>query len=90
MASKPQDTWYVSYETPRQEKRRFVRQTETFKTEREAKQFAQSKLAQTLHITAGTLNPYQPRRTVPSLQVFDWVKEPDETDRGYRRGATAR
>ena len=89
MAGKPQDTWYVSYETPRQEKRPFVRQTETFKTEQEAKQFAQSKLAQTSNITAGTLNPYQPKRTVSSLQVLDWVKEPDETGRGYSRGATA-
>jgi hypothetical protein len=78
MAGRPQDTWFVSYETSRLEKRPFARQTETFKTEQEAKQFAKSKLVQTLNITAGTLNPYQPRRTVTSKQVPDWVEESDE------------
>jgi hypothetical protein len=77
MVSQPKDTWYVSYETSRREKRPFARQTETFKTEREAKEFARSKLVQTLNVTAGTLNPYQPRRTVTSIQVPDWVEEPD-------------
>ncbi len=75
---KPRSTWFVSYETSRQEKRPFVRQTETFTTEQEAKQFAKSKLVETLNITAGTLNPYQPRHAVTSMQVPDWVDEPDE------------
>jgi hypothetical protein len=84
MANKPLDTWYVSFETPRQEKRPFVRQTETFKSEREAKQFAEAKLIHTHNITAGTLNPYQPRRTVTPMQVLDWVEEPDETNGVHR------
>jgi hypothetical protein len=84
MANKPQGTWYVSFETPRQERRKFARLTETFTSEREAKQFARAKLVHTQSITAGTLNSYQPRRTVNPLQVPDWVEEPDGTNGVHR------
>jgi hypothetical protein len=51
--------------------------TETFANEREAKQFARAKIGAAQNLTAGTINPHQPKRTVPSTQVPDWVDEPD-------------
>ena len=77
MRGKPQSTWYVSFETPRQEKRKFARVTETFASEREAKQFAKAKLSPTQIVTAGTINPHKPKRTVTPVQVYEWVGEPD-------------
>jgi hypothetical protein len=65
MAKKPRGVWYVSFELPRKGKRSFARATETFLNEREAKQFARAKLAHTLNIRAGTLNPHLPKRTSP-------------------------
>lgn len=80
MANKPQGTWYVSFETPRQNRRKFARLTQTFMNESEAKQFARAKLVQTQSIAAGTLNPYLPKRTVSAMQVPEWVEEPDPLD----------
>jgi hypothetical protein len=51
--------------------------TEAFATEREAKQFAKTKMGPTQNITAGTINPHAPKRTVTPTQVPDWVEEPD-------------
>jgi hypothetical protein len=80
MANKSQGTWYVSFELPRVGKRPFARATETFPNEREAKQFARAKLVHTLNISAGTLNPHQPKRAIAPLQVPAWVEEPDEAN----------
>ena len=80
MTNKPQGTWYVSFRPPRLEKRPFARLTETFANERDAKQFAKAKLVQTRQITAGTINPHMPKRTVTPMQVLGWVEEPDEAD----------
>jgi hypothetical protein len=77
MAKKP--TWYVSFEAPSQEKR-FARLTQTFASEREAKQFAKAKLVSTQNITAGTINPHTPKLIVPPMQVFDWLEESDKAD----------
>jgi hypothetical protein len=77
MPSKLQGTWYVSFRPPRLEKRPYTRLTETFANEREAKQFAKAKLGPTQIITAGTINPHTPKRTVTPMQVLDWVEEPD-------------
>jgi hypothetical protein len=79
MANTPPDTWYVAFELPRVAKRSRARNTETFPNEREAKQFARAKLIQTLKITAGTLNPYSPKRTVTPENMPDWIEEPDES-----------
>jgi hypothetical protein len=75
MANKPQDLWYVSFELPRERKRSFARGTETFPNEREAKQFARAKLDHTLNITAGTLNPHLPKRTIAPMQIPEWIEE---------------
>jgi hypothetical protein len=80
MAKKPRGVWYVSFELPRKGKRSFARATETFLNEREAKQFARAKLADTLNIRAGTLNPHLPKWTIATVQIPDWVEEPDEAD----------
>jgi hypothetical protein len=79
MANKSQDTWYVSFELPRGN-RKHARVTETFRSEVEAKKFAEAKLAETQHVTAGTLNPHLPKRTIASAQMLEWLGEPDEWD----------
>jgi hypothetical protein len=74
MANKSQDTWYVSFELPRGN-RKHARATETFRSEVEAKKFATAKLAETQHVTAGTLNPHQPKRTIAAAQILEWLEE---------------
>jgi hypothetical protein len=72
------DIWYVSYRsniTPRREdgERRFVRATRKFRTEAEAKQFAQEMVEQGWSVIAGTLNPHTPKKTVASTQILAWI-----------------
>ena len=55
-----------------------MRKTETFQNEQDAKAFAKAKLADGSNINAGTLNPHQPKRIIRSVQIFDWLNEPDE------------
>jgi hypothetical protein len=80
MANKSQDTWYVSFELRQREKREHARATETFANEREAKKFARAKLAENEKVSADTLNPHLPKRTIASAQMLDWLDEPDEDD----------
>ena len=77
MANKSQGTWYVSFE-PQRGKRGLARATETFPNEREAKHFARAKLVDTPNVTAGTLNPHLPKRTIASRQIPEWLKQEDE------------
>ena len=77
MANKSKGTWYVSFELPRG-KRKQVRTTETFPNEREAKQFARAKLVDTLNVSAGTLNPHLPKRTIAATQMLEWLEEPGD------------
>jgi len=74
MANKSQDTWYVSFELPRGNRLR-ARATETFRSELEAKKFARVKLAETQHVTAGTLNPHLPKRTIAPARILEWLEE---------------
>jgi len=72
------DIWYVSYRsniTPQRddEERRCVRSTRKFKTEAEAKKFAQDIIAKGWSAIAGTLNPYQPKKTIASTEILDWI-----------------
>jgi hypothetical protein len=55
----------------------FVVRTETFRNEQDAKAFAKAKLTDGSNINAGTLNPYQPKRIITSVQISDWLNEPD-------------
>jgi len=75
MANKSQGTWYVSFELPRDKRRRRARATETFRSELEAKEFARAKLAETPNVTAGTLNPHLPKRTIAATQMLEWLEE---------------
>jgi hypothetical protein len=74
-------TWYVSFEpkvrAPGQ--RAFIRQTETFRNEQDAKAFARAKLADGSNINVGTLNPHLPKRTITSGQLLDWLNESDRS-----------
>jgi hypothetical protein len=73
-------TWYVSFE-PKDRlpgQRGFMRKTETFRSEQEAKAFAKAKLTDGSNINAGTLNPYRPKRTIASAQMLDWLNEPND------------
>jgi len=77
MARKSKGTWYVSFELgPR--KRTHARATKKFPNEREAKKFARAKLVETENVTAGTLNPHLPKRTIAATQMLEWLEEPDE------------
>jgi hypothetical protein len=50
------------------------------RTMREAKKFARAKLAETPHVTAGTLNPYLPERIIAPAQMLEWLEERVEDD----------
>jgi hypothetical protein len=72
------DTWYVSYRSNimrRHEasEHRTVRATQRFKTEAEAKKFAQNIIAEGWSAIAGTLNPHKPKKTIASTQILDWI-----------------
>ena len=79
MPFEPRKTWYVSFELPKPKTkaaaRRSPRQSETFFTEDEAKAFACAKYNEGLIVSAGTLNPYLPRRTIPSAAIHLWFAE---------------
>ena len=72
-------TWYVSYESrERIGKRKQARITKIFPNEPDAKAFARTKLAEGLNVNAGTLDHHQPKRTLTSPQILDWLNEPDD------------
>ena len=79
MANKSRGTWYVSFELPRGKRKR-VRATKTFPNEREAKKFARAKLTEAQNVSAGTLNPHLPKRTIASAHILEWLQEPEEDD----------
>jgi hypothetical protein len=79
MANKPRGTWYVSFELP-PGNRTLLRATETFPDERDARKFARAKLVDTPNVTAGTLNPHLPKRTIAARQILQWLEHADESD----------
>jgi hypothetical protein len=54
-----------------------VRATCRFKTEAYAKQFAREIISRGWSAIAGTLNPYSPKKTVPSTRILDWIAGED-------------
>ena len=78
--------WFVSVAVPKQGPGQpFVRRTETFPTETDAKQFAKEMLSEKHHkekhhIVAGTLRGgYLPvRRIISGSQLYSWVREQDQ------------
>jgi hypothetical protein len=73
--------WFVSVDTPKQQgpvssRSPSVRQTKSFPTESEAKQFAKAKLSEGMKVTAGTLIPHQPsRRIIAASEITRWIDE---------------
>jgi hypothetical protein len=77
MTYRSRGTWYVSFELPSRI-RPHTRATKTFPNEQEAKKFARAKLAETLYVIAGTINPHVPKRTIASTQMREWLEETDK------------
>jgi hypothetical protein len=70
------DTWYVTYETLKRgilPRPRCPRQTVTFGTEDEARQFARARLDEGLTVFAGTINPHLPRQLIPAEHIAHWL-----------------
>ena len=70
-------TWYVSFrpKSPPPGKRVLSRATETFPDEAAAKKFAKEKAVDTPSVTAGTLNPHRPKRTISAAQLPEWLEQ---------------
>jgi hypothetical protein len=49
----------------------------TFRNEQDARAFARARLAEGSNVNAGTLNPHLPKRTITSLEILDWLNEPE-------------
>jgi hypothetical protein len=74
------DHWFVSVEALRRERLAHWtprRETKTFRTEAEAKQYAKEMLSDSHKIIAGTLlNAYQPvRRFIPASDLNRWIEK---------------
>jgi hypothetical protein len=52
---------------------RAVRATRRFKTENDARQFAQEIIGNGWSAIAGTINPHTPKKTVSSRKILDWI-----------------
>ena len=75
-------TWYVTFEVQRRgilPRQRSPRETKTFETEHEAKLFARARRDEGLAVFAGTINPYRPKRLIPSSGINGWLA--DDQDR---------
>jgi hypothetical protein len=69
--------WYVSYTvTSHDGSRRNARRTKTFDTEEHAKLFAKGIAADNPRLTAGTINPYSPKRVVSPTEIMAWLETP--------------
>jgi hypothetical protein len=79
LAGKSKGTWYVSFKRP-PGKRGHARATETFPNEFEAKKFARAKLVDTPNVSAGTLNPHLPKRTIAATEMLEWLEEQDDAN----------
>jgi hypothetical protein len=69
--------WYISFEPAnRGMDRIYRRETRTFPTEAEAKAFARTILERALRISAGTINPVQPKRVIGSKRALsEWLSQ---------------
>src|ERR1019366_778357 len=73
--------WFVSVKgpsewRPKSSRAPSPRQTKSFSTESDAKQFAKAMLSDGFAVTAGTLNPHQSRRRIITASKIDqWIEE---------------
>jgi hypothetical protein len=76
VAKKIPNTWYVAISGPHQEKNgNYSRRSQSFASETDAKLYAASRIAEGVELTAGTLNPVVPKRTIGPLQIEQWLSE---------------
>jgi hypothetical protein len=70
------DIWYVAFGPSKYEEdslKSVPRSTRTFKSEVDAKLFAMQILAKGWTASAGTLNPYQPKRVIGAAEIERWA-----------------
>jgi hypothetical protein len=71
------DVWYVSYHSniarKRGDKHCVARATRRFEIEADAKQFAEKVIGDGWSVIAGTINPHEPKKVIPSTKVLDWI-----------------
>jgi hypothetical protein len=72
--------WYVSIDRPSQKPPGLLRapaprQSKSFPTEIEAKQFARAMLSEGFKVMAGTMIPYLPRRLIVASEIERWSGE---------------
>ena len=71
-------TWYVTFEVKERgalRRRPSPRETRTFETENDAKDFARARLDEGLSVFAGTINPHVPKRLVVASNIASWLGE---------------
>lgn len=79
MSRRPTLSWFVTYQPRgRHPGAGYTRMSEQFASEQDAKAFARARLADGPDITAGTINPHQPKRFIGSAQIVDWLNEHPE------------
>jgi hypothetical protein len=71
------DTWYVAFRQPSEVPGVYVRNSVAFRTETDAKKFAGERLAEGCDITAGTINPHRPKRTIGLSLISAWLETGD-------------
>ena len=67
--------WYVSIYVPEEKNGHYSRRSRTFASESEAKQFAAARIAAGDDVSAGTLNPFMPKRVVGPSEIESWLSE---------------
>jgi hypothetical protein len=69
------DIWYVSFGPDHADNNAAgtARSTRTFKSEVDAKLFAMQILSKGFTVSAGTLNPHQPKQVVGPAQIERWA-----------------
>jgi hypothetical protein len=77
VAKKIANTWYVAISIPGKKEKagNYSRRSRTFASETDAKLYAVAKIAEGVELSAGTLNPVVPKRTIGPLQIEQWLSE---------------
>jgi hypothetical protein len=83
--------WYVSCTVkPHDGSRRYARKTRTFDSEEHAKLFAREIAADNLRPTAGTINPYSPKKIVSATAMANWLETPTRLANSHHIAEPAR
>jgi hypothetical protein len=76
VAKKIPNTWYVAISIPYKKKTgNYSRRSRTFASESDAKRYAAAMIAEGVELSAGTLNPVVPKRTIGPLQIEQWLSD---------------